>query len=169
MGTAKESASSGPASSGPTSSGPARVRGAIALAVGGVLAFTLPLIGFLGSLLLPVFASQVGRRLWPRTSRTVVILCGALVVVGFWLPAALSLFSQGRLGLESTIWLVLPLCAPSGAALLVPAVMAGSAYLIGLTLSALLRTPWPWVVGAWTAPLAYAAAAHWLVDFALVC
>ena len=146
-----------------------RVRvGTAVLAVPGVLAFFLPLIGFLGSLLLPVFASQVDQRLWPRTPRWMVHLCAALVVSGLWLPAALTLLSNGQLGLESTVWLLLPLCAPSGTAVLVPGVMASSAYLIGLTASVYLRTPWPWVVGAWAAPLAYAAAAHWLVEFVCV-
>ncbi len=146
----------------------AKVRSAAALAVPGVLAFTVPLIGFLASLLLPFMAARSGSRLWPQTSSTIRHLCAALAVVGLWLPALLAVVSSGRLGFEATTWLMLPLCAPAGAALVVPALVAVGTYLIGTTVSVLARSPWPWVLGAWAAPLAYSAASHWLVDFTCV-
>lgn len=124
------------------------------------------MVGFLASLLLPVFAARVGSRLWPQTSRIIGHLCAALAVVGLWLPALLAMVSRGRLGSEATAWLIIPLCAPVGASLLVPAVLAAVAYLIGITVGVLVRNPWPWVLGAWAAPLAYSAASRWLVDFA---
>ncbi len=145
-----------------------RVRSAAALAVPGVLAFTVPLLGFLASLLLLPLAARVRSRLWPTTPPLVGLACGALAVVGLWLPAALAVASGGRLGSESTAWLIIPLCAPSGIALLVPAALAVATYLLGLAASVAVRTPWPWVVGAVAAPLAYWAASHWLVDFACV-
>ncbi|HZJ07043.1 MAG TPA: hypothetical protein VFD59_16435 [Nocardioidaceae bacterium] len=70
------------------------------------------------------------------------------------------------MGSEATTWLILPLCAPAGAALMVPAALGAGAYLIGVTVGAIVRSPWPWVLGAWAAPLAYSAASRWLVDFA---
>jgi len=76
------------------------------------------------------------------------------------------LISQGRLGSDATVWLIIPLCAPAGASLVVPAALAAVAYLIGTAVSYLVRSPWPWVIGAWAAPLAYSAASRWLVDFA---
>lgn len=142
-----------------------RVRATVTLAVPGVLAFTVPPFGFLASFLLPVLAARVRPRLWPRTSRIVGHLCAALVLAGLWLPALLALLSTGRLGFESTVWLVVPLCAPSGAALIAPALAAAVTYLAGLTLSLVSCRPWPWVLGAWGAPVAYWAASSWPVDF----
>ncbi len=151
-----------------TKSDPARVRSAAALAVPGVLALTVPLIGFVASLSLPFLAARSRSRLWPRTSPVMGHLAAALAVIGLWLPALLAVASLGRLGSDATTWLLLPLCAPAGAALVVPAVLAVAAYLVGTTLGAVLRTPWPWVLGAWAAPLVYAAASRWLVDFVCV-
>ena len=143
-----------------------RARGAAALAVLGVLAFTIPLFGFLASLLMPLLAARVRRRLWPRTSPIVGHLCAVLAVIGLWLPALLAVVSSGRVGSHAATWLIIPLCAPSGASLLVPALLAVAAYLVGLTVSVIIRNPWPWVLGAWAAPLAYWAASRWLIDFA---
>ena len=145
-----------------------RARSAVTLAVPGVLAFTVPLVGFLASLLLLPLAARVRPRLWPRTSPRVAHLCGALAVAGLWLPALLVLASGGRLGLEATAWLIIPLCTPTGAALVAPAVLALATYLIGVAVSAVARRPWPWVLGAWLAPFAYWAASHWLVEFTCV-
>ncbi len=143
-------------------------RSAAALAVPGVLCFTVPLVGFLTSLVMPLFASRVRSRLWPDTSRAVGHLWAALAVIGLWLPAVLAVVSGGRAGSEATAWLIIPLCAPSGASMVVPAALAVTSYLAGLTLAAVLRRPWPWVLGAWAAPLAYSAASRWLVDFACI-
>ena len=147
---------------------PVQVRSAAALFLPGVLAFTIPPVGFLATLLLPFFAARVRARLWPRTSPGVGHLCAALAVVGLWLPAVLAMVSGGRLGSEATLWLMIPLCAPTGAALVWPAALAIAAYLIGTAIAVVARSPWPWVLGAWAAPLAYSAAGLWLVDFTCI-
>lgn len=145
-----------------------RVRAAAMLVVPGVLAFTVPPLGFVASFLLPVLSARVRSRLWPRTSPVAGHLCAALALAGLWLPALLALASSGRLGLEATAWLVVPLCAPSGDALMVPAVLATLTYLVGLTFSLVSSSPWPWVIGAWGAPIAYWVASSRLVDFSCV-
>lgn len=151
-----------------TATQPVPTRSAAALVAPVVLALTVPLVGFLTSLLLPLLAARARPQLWPQASPSLGHLCSALAVIGLWLPAALAVASGGRLGSETTTWLILPLCAPTGAALVVPAAVAAAAYLLGLTAGVRARSPWPWVVGAWAAPLAYAGAARWLVDFACV-
>ncbi len=143
-----------------------KARSATGLAVPVVLAFTLPPVGFLASLLLPLFAARARSRLWPQTSPDLGHRCAALAVTGLWLPALLAVVTGGRFGSEATTWLILPLCAPAGAALVVPAALGAGVYLIGLTVGAVVRSPWPWVLGAWAAPLVYSAASRWLVDFA---
>lgn len=145
----------------------ARLQNAVALAAPGVLAFTVPPFGIVASLLLPLMAWRVGHMLWPQVRRTMVQFCAALAVIGLWLPAALALVTNGRVGSEAGVWLLIPLCAPSGTGLVVPAALAAAAYL-GLAASAVLRSPWAFVLGAWAAPLAYWAASSWLVDFSCV-
>lgn len=145
-----------------------RVRAAAMLAVPGVLAFTVPPIGFVASFLLPVLSARVRSGFWPRTSPVVGHLCAALALAGLWLPALLAMVSSGRLSFEATAWLVVPLCAPSRTALIIPAGLAALTYLSGLTCSLISRSPWPWVIGAWGAPIAHWVASSWLVDFSCV-
>lgn len=147
----------------------ARTRGVALLALPAFVVYTLPPVGFLASLLLPLFASRVRSRIWPRISPFTSRVCSGLVVTGLWLPALVYLLSLARVGSGATIWLIIPLCAPSGSALWVPALLAISAYLAGLAVSTVVRHPWPWVLGAWVAPLAYEAASLWLVDFQPFC
>ena len=142
-----------------------RTGSAVLLALPGFLAFTLPPVGFLTSLVLPLFAARVRSRLWPGCSPGTSHVCAGLVVAGLWLPAVVFLLSSSQVGSGATIWLIVPLCAPSGVALWVPALLATAAYLTGLAVSSVVRHPWPWVLGAWIAPLAYEAASLWLVDF----
>ena len=99
-----------------------------ALAVPGLLAFTVPPFGFVASLLLPVLAWRVGHVVWPQVRRTMVQFCAALTVIGLWLPAVLALVTNGRVGAEAGVWLLIPLCDPSGTALVVPAAWAVAAY-----------------------------------------
>ena len=146
-----------------------RTRGAALLALPIVVIYTLPVIGFVVSLFLPLFASRVRFRLWPRISLFTSRVCSGLAVTGLWLPALVFLLSATRVGTGATIWLIIPLCAPSGAGLWVPALLAMSAYLAGLAVSTIVRHPRPWVVGAWVAPLAYEAASRWLLDAQFVC
>lgn len=89
-------------------------------------------------------------------------------MTGLWLPALLALVSNGRIGFESTTWLVIPLCAPLGAALVVPAALAILTYSVGLICSFMSGSPWAWVCGTWGAPVAYWAATSLLVDFSCV-
>ena len=143
----------------------ARTRGVALLALPAFIVYTLPLVGFIASLLLPLFASQVRSRLWqPQLSPFTSRVCSGLVVTGLWLPALVNLLSPAQVGSGATIWLIIPLCAPTGSAWWVPALLAISAYLAGLAVSTVIRHPWPWVLGAWMAPLAYEAASLWLVD-----
>ena len=139
------------------------------LALPALVIYTLPLIGLLASLLLPLFASEARSRLWPRISPFTTRLCSGLALIGLWLPALVFLLSSGRVWPGATVWLIIPLCAPSGSALWVPALVAISAYLVGLAVSTIAQHPWPWVVGAWAAPLAYEAAGMWLVDARVAC
>ncbi len=145
-----------------------QARGAIALAVPGILAFSLPLVGFLASLLLPWLAAGRRSRLWHSTHRSAGHFYAGLTLAGLWLPALLAVASQGRLGSTAATWLLIPLCAPSGAALIVPTALAAVVYLGGLSASVGIRRPWPWALGAWAASLTYWAAAQWLVDFSCV-
>lgn len=153
----------------PPASPLARRRGIALLALPALVIYTLPLIGLLASLLLPLFASEARSRLWPAISPFTTRLCSGLAVIGLWLPALVFLLSSGRVGSGATVWLILPLCAPSGSALWVPALGAISTYLVGLAVSTVVRHPWPWVVGAPVAPLAYEAAGLWLVDAQVAC
>lgn len=145
-----------------------RMRAAAILAAPVVLAFTVPPLGFFVSLSLPILAARVCSRLWSGISPAIGCLYASIALTGLWLPAALALASGGRIGSESAVWLVIPLCAPSGAALLVPAALAILTYLTGLICSLISSRPWPWVVGTWGAPVAYWAAASWFVDFSCV-
>ncbi len=150
----------------PAVSHPFEARSTAALTLPGVLAFTVPVLGFLVSLLLPLLAARFRLRLWPETSPTKGHVCAALAVAGLWLPALIAVGSSGRLGSTATTWLLVPLCAPLGAAaLLVPSLAAVVVYVSGVAVGIRLRSPWPWVLGAWSAPLAYVAATRWLVDF----
>ncbi len=149
---------------GPSAQG-LQARRAVALAVPGVLAVSVPLLGFVASLLLPLIAAGARVLLWPRTRPSTGDVWAALMVAGLWLPSLLAVVSAGRVGSEASTWLLLPLCAPSGAALVVPAVLAASAYLAGLAASIRMRVPWRWALGAWAASLTYCASARWLVDF----
>lgn len=144
------------------------MRAAAVLAVPVVLALTVPPVGFFASFSLPFLAARVRAHLWPGISPVTGHVCAALALTGLWLPALLALVSNGRIGFESTAWLVIPLCAPSGAALLVPAALAILTYSTGLICSFTSSSPWPWVLGAWGAPVAYWAATSWLVDFSCV-
>lgn len=133
-----------------------------------VMAFVVPPVGFLFSLSLPVLVGNVRSRVWPHTSAAAAQVWSALALFGLWSPAVLALTSDGRIGFESNAWLLIPLCAPSGAALVVPAVTATAVYLCGLTVSLARHRPWPWMLGTWGSAVAYWLAAGWLVDFSCV-
>jgi hypothetical protein len=147
----------------------ARTRGVALLALPAFVVYTIPPIGFLASMLLPLIASRVRSLLWPRISPSASRVWSGLAVTGLWLPS-LGVPAVVRAGgVGATIWLIIPLCTPSASAGWVTALLAISAYLAGLAVSAVDRHPWPWVLGAWLAPLAYEAASLWLVDSQFVC
>lgn len=152
---------------------PTRTAGSIVLlAIPVFLAFSIPLLGVVASLLLlPLIAHRVRLRLWPRSPARSTVAWSALALIGLWLPALLSLFSQGAIPLGGpTVWLLIPLCAPGQlSTLIVPALAATVSVLAGAGISTLARHPWPWVVGAWAAPMAYIAASRWLVDGIFYC
>jgi hypothetical protein len=97
------------------------------------------------SVFLPLIASRVRSLLWPRISPSTSRVCSGLAVTGLWLPALVFLLSSSRVGSGATIWLIIPLCTPSGSARWVPALLAISAYVAGLAVSTVARNPWPWV------------------------
>lgn len=152
---------------------PARTVGSVgSLAVPTLLGFSIPVLGFVASLLVsPVVAARVRQRLWPRTSARAAVGCAALALAGLWLPALLALFSQGAASAGlATGWLLVPLCAPVQLSTLVlPALAATAASLVGSAVSALLHRPWPWVVSAWVAPWAYVLTTRSLPDGAFFC
>lgn len=144
----------------------------VLLAIPVLVAFSIPVVGFLASLiLLPLAAYLVRRALWPLTSRRATAGWSVLALVGLWLPALLPLLSQGGIALGgSVVWLLIPLCVPAGlAAVMVPALAATVISLAGAAASVRTGHPWPWVVGAWVSPFAYIATSLWLVETALQC
>ena len=54
----------------------------------------------------------------------------------------------------ATFWLFLPLAGPAD--VLTPAIASCAVLGIGAAVSAYVRRPWPWLLGALAAPLAYA-------------
>ncbi|GAB3254803.1 hypothetical protein [Arthrobacter pigmenti] len=151
---------------------PGTVGRIVLLGIPVLVAFSIPVLGFVASLfLMPLAGFRVRRRLWPRISGGATIAWSMLALVGLWFPALLSLFSQGAIPVGgSVVWLLIPLCAPTGfGAFIVPALAATAFGLAGAAASVPVRHPWPWVVGAWAAPLAYIAATLWLVDTSFQC
>jgi hypothetical protein len=150
-----------------------RVRATIALLVVlGAVAYTVPLLGFGVSLLIPFIAHWSRHVLWPRASTTASFIWASLVVVGiWWTVVALFLLPVSAVSFDHGVfWLIVPLCGPRHiAAWVVPALTATTAYTLGLAGTAWLRRPGPWLVGAWVAPLAYQVAMTWLVDNTFIC
>jgi hypothetical protein len=125
-----------------------------------LMAYALPLFGPLASLCLPFVTHASRRHLWPDASNTQSITWSLLAWAGLWLPGLLSVFtpvfagSEGDGGLEiSTVWLVIPLCAPDSLnAVLLPALAAAVICLAGLLVTVATRRGWLWVAAAWLAP-----------------
>lgn len=66
------------------------------------------MMGFVASLLLPLFAARSRSLLWPLTSPIMRHLSAALAVTGLWLPALLAVVSFGQLGLAAITRLLIP-------------------------------------------------------------
>jgi hypothetical protein len=123
------------------------------------IAYALPFFGFLASLWLPFVTHKARRYLWPGTSRDKSIAWSVMAWAGLWASGVLSLFSPVLAGPEegggfeaSTMWLVIPLCAPDGlSAVLLPALAAAMTCLVGLLGVVATRRGWLWVAAAWLA------------------
>ena len=124
------------------------------------IAYALPFFGLLISLLLPFVTHTARPHLWPAAPTARSLAWSALAWVGLWLPGLVTLFTpvlggtEGDGGFEpSTLWLVLPLCAPDSlAAVLLPALAAAATCLAGLLGAVATRRGWAWVAAAWLAP-----------------
>jgi hypothetical protein len=140
------------------------------LAVLGAVAFTVPVFGFGASLAMPFLAQTHRQLLWPRTSPATGWICSSLVVVGLWWTSLVILLPLDLPFRGDAVWLLIPLCAPDNASTwLIPASMATATFTLGLAATAWLHRPWPWLLGAWLAPLAYEAAMGGLVHPAFSC
>ena len=125
------------------------------------VAYALPFFGLLASLSLPFVTHTARRYLWPEAPSGYSIAWSLMAWAGLWLPSMLSIFTPvfggsgaGGGGLEvSTVWLVVPLCAPvSLNAVLLPALAAAVISLAGLLGAVTTRRGWPWIAAAWLAP-----------------
>lgn len=135
--------------------------GGVALLV--FITYALPFFGLLASLSLPLVTHRARRYLWPETPSGYSIAWSVMALVGLWLPGLLTISTPMLAGPEegggwevSTLWLVIPLCAPDNLnAVLLPALAATATCLAGLLGAAATRRGWPWVVAAWLAPWAH--------------
>ena len=124
------------------------------------VAYALPFLGLLVSLALPFVTHTARGYLWPDAPSGHSITWSLMAWAGLWLPSLLSIFTQvfagseGGGGLEvSTLWLVMPLCAPDSLnAVILPALAAAATSLAGLLGAVTTRRAWPWIVAAWLAP-----------------
>jgi hypothetical protein len=124
-----------------------------------LVAYALPFFGLPASMCLPLATHKARRYLWPETSQGRSLAWSVLAWVGLWLPALVSFFAPVVAGPEvgglepSTVWLVIPLCAPDSLnALLLPALAAAATGLAGLLGAVATRRAWPWLAAAWLAP-----------------
>lgn len=124
------------------------------------VAYATPFVGFLASMSLPFVTHTARRHLWPEASPARSIIWSLMAWIGLWLPALVSLVVLVSIGSEvgdgfeiSTMWLVMPLCAPDTLnALLLPAAAAAVTCLAGLLGAAATRSGWLWIAAAWVAP-----------------
>ncbi len=130
-----------------------------------VVGFFLPFLGVWASgLAVLVMVKWAGPQVWTARSRRRGRV-GWLGLAGLWSPAVLAFFGveyllrrwlTGEESAESvgtTAWLFFPLCGPEDH--LTPAVVALVVYVLATTASAVVRRPWPWVVGGLGASLGY--------------
>lgn len=170
-------------SSSPDGRTATRTVGSIAALSSPALGFVIPFLGPWLSMLAVVLAAGRGRvRIWPtRRHRWLSIA----VIAALWGPGLLALtflLSFGdRLGspetsealqrvsflietLAMTYWLFLPLAGPED--IFSPALAASAVLAAGAVGSVYSHRPWPWLVGAAAAPLAYASVVLGLgIDF----
>lgn len=121
-----------------------------------LIAYALPFLGLLFSLVLPLATHRYRRHLWPEASNASSLAWSLLAWAGLWLPGLVDFVTPvfDAAGIEvSTTWLILPLCAPSDSgAVLIPALAAAVVCLVGLLGTLTTRNGWAWVAGAWIAP-----------------
>lgn len=124
------------------------------------IGYALPFLGLLASVGLPFVTHTARRHLWPETSRGSSLGWSVMAWVGLWLSGLLSIFTpvldgpgEGGGFEASTLWLVIPLCAPDSLnAVLLPALAAAATCLAGLLAAVTTRRAWPWVAAAWLSP-----------------
>ncbi len=149
---------------------------------GGVTALTSPALGFVLPFLGPwlsmtavvlavrhgghrLWSTEGARRRWLAPLAIAALWWPGLLTIGFFLSFGDQLGSpETSEGLQlvtglletvgATYWLFLPLTAPAD--VLSPAVATCAVLAGGAVVSAYVRRPWPWLLGALAAPLAYA-------------
>lgn len=139
---------------------PARMGVVLGIAALVLMTYAMPILGLLASVCVPLVTHRCRRHLWPDASFRQSLVWSLLAWVGLWLPGLLGFLttvfagSVGDLGSGiSTVWLVLPLCAPDSLnAVLLPALAASATCLVGLLSTVATRRGWLWVAAAWLAP-----------------
>lgn len=125
-----------------------------------LVSFVVPFFGVVISLALPFATHAARHQLWRKASTAASLGWSWIAWAGLWWPGLLSIFapfdgSEGEGGgmVVSTIWLVIPLCAPAGlAAVLLPAVAVAAISLTGLLGATATERVWAWVAALWLAP-----------------
>ncbi|MGL5808933.1 MAG: hypothetical protein ACRCYQ_03210 [Nocardioides sp.] len=122
------------------------------------VSYAVPFFGPLASLSLPFATHAARRHLWPQASRGYSVAWSVMAWAGLWLSGllgalAVSAGPEGGQFETSTLWLVVPLCAPDNlTAVLLPAVAAAAISAAGLFGALATRCGWLWVAAAWLAP-----------------
>lgn len=130
-----------------------------------LIAYAIPVVGLLASMLLPLVTHKARRYLWPEASNTHSIVWSLLAWAGLWLPGLVDFFTAAfsATGVEvSTAWLILPLCGPTGPAVPIPALAAAVTCLAGLLGTVVTGRGWSWVIAAWLAPWVHLLVFSWL-------
>ena len=125
-----------------------------------LVSFVVPVFGSMLSFALPIATHAARNHLWRQASSAASSAWSWIAWAGLWWPGILSIFApfdgaEGEGGgmVVSTIWLVMPLCAPVGLApVLLPAVAVALTSLLGLLSATAMQRAWPWVAALWLAP-----------------
>jgi hypothetical protein len=117
-----------------------------------VAALLIPFFGALSTLATPIIAASNGPAVWGRPRRRCAV-AGIAATLGLWVTFGVAV----SLGLSGAgLWVVLPLCAPTGMLSWVPAAVAIAAYLGVSALSIRWRRLWVWPCAAVAQAIAYA-------------
>lgn len=129
------------------------------------LAFALPFYGLPASLVALKLGVPRGAALWTRRGEPAVSMA-VLGAAALWLLPLLSfvglfyalLGEEASNAIGTTSWLFIPLCGPVD--MTTPAVVAFTVYAAGAAASAVVRKPWPWLLGGLAANIAYDLTMH---------